>query len=253
MFRLSDLSTRSRRGAALFGLLSLVAVSCTFPDGTTDVVANCGPTTAPKMVAVIGDSIAKGVQYTRPDGSVVGEGGQAQEFCLFNAAAPFAWRSVIRAVGGQDVGYYLADGAFTEVYSSSASAVFVILGTNDIGTVNIKGIPFETIESNATQAAAKLQGHCVVWAGQNEQWDTYVGGRLYKTAAQAARYNADLRQLAATNSNFHYADYDALVRNNATFRAALQADGLKIHPSTEAGQVALAQWEAFLVHSYCGI
>jgi hypothetical protein len=230
-----------------------MAAACTFPDGTTSVTASCGPSSATRMVAVIGDSIAKGASYTRSDGTFVPEGGQTQEFCVFNAAAPFGWRSVIRATSGQDVGYYLNNVAFTEIANSSAGAVFVILGTNDIGTVNIQGIPFETIESNAARAAAKLQGHCVVWAGQNEQWDTYVSGKLYKTAAQAARYDADLRQLATTIPNFHYADYDALVRNNATFRASLQADGLKIHPSTEAGQIALAQWETFLVRAYCGI
>lgn len=191
------------------------------------------------MVAIVGDSIS--------------EGPQSDYYCWFNAST--GWRTVIRAKGGQDVGYFLRLGAFPEIAASNAKAVFVELGTNDIGSTHANPpVAWNTIISNMETAANALSSKCVIWVGQNEQWETSVPTfGVYKTVQQAKDYNAALKARVVTHPNFHYGDYDNLVRTNTVFRDSLNADGNRIHPLTDAGRIELATWQRDQVRSQCGI
>ncbi len=227
--------------------LPLLAVQCSTPppvDGTTLVTTpSCGGTAGGPLAAVIGDSISTGTQ--------------SSYYCWFNTQV-LNWRTVVRAHGGQTVRYFIDHGVFPEVAVSAARGVFVELGTNDIGGVNINGVPMATIKNDVETAIRGLNGRCIVWAGQNEQWQTTVSlgpgttPLLYKTIAQAKEYNNYLKSLQSTYPNLHYGDYDALVRTNQVFRDSFNADGNRIHPSTEAGKTELGAWAAQQLKQFCG-
>ena len=134
------------------------------------------------------------------------------------------------------------------------------LGTNDIGlAANSSQLNAATLAANwwANHLAATKK--CVVWVGLNENGSHYFGGPggWYNNPYHAAAFDNTIK--AAVNwraglgdgSRLRYADYTALVRNNAYYRFGLSADG--IHPRWDTAKNQLVGWYAQQIRNQCGI
>jgi hypothetical protein len=60
-----------------------------------------------------------------------------------------------------------------------------------------------------------------VWVGLNEQFDNFFGNpnTIYDDKDGSKAFDNHIKDLMRTHANLHDADYGALVRDNATFRA----------------------------------
>lgn len=194
------------------------------------------------LVFVIGDSISADPQ-------------QRDIYAWINGG--LGWKTQIEAVGGSNIVEHFRFGSFDQARNSNAEAVYVELGTNDIGGINDAMTPSQALIEIAKvftaidNAVNALGNKCIVWEGLNEQWDAPFGPLIYNDKDVAAAINAHLKSLLASHPNLHYADYDLYVQQNETFRNSLQADIVKIHPQGADGKIALANFEALWTAFYC--
>ncbi len=203
-----------------------------------------GPAGAP-LIFVIGDSISADAQ-------------QKDIYAYINGS--LGWRTQVEALGGTNITQHLRFGSFAHAKDSHAKAVFVELGTNSIGLIN----DTMTLPQALTEIAKVFQAvddavaalgsdTCVVWQGLNEQWNaTFPNGIVYNDVDVAAAFNDHLNSLLSSHPNLHYADYDAYVAANATYRNSLLADtAVQIHPQTFDGKVELGNFVAWYSELYC--
>jgi hypothetical protein len=195
------------------------------------------------LIFVIGDSISA-------------DSTQKDLYAWINGS--LGWRTQVEAVGGANISHHERFGSFTHARNSGAKAVFVELGTNSIGLINESMTPAQALIEIAKvfqavdRAVAALGDECVVWAGLNEQWDaTFPNGLVYNDKDVAAAFNNYVKSLLPSHPNLHYADYNAFVRDNATYRDSLLADIVQIHPVTPEGKIQLANFEAWYSELYC--
>jgi hypothetical protein len=166
------------------------------------------------------------------------------------------WYTASYFKGGIATSGWLADpGALQVIEFSKAKAIYIELGTNDLidvwkGTQSMLGAKI-----NMDTLASKFPGRCIVWQGQNEQFDGLggVGGPTVIPTARAAEYNNMLKEYAASHPNVHYADYNAFVAGNGTYRSGVLLDGPHIHPQDNPSQTALALFEASQIRADCGV
>jgi GDSL-like Lipase/Acylhydrolase family len=195
------------------------------------------------LIFVIGDSISA-------------DATQQDVYAYINGS--LGWKTQIEAVGGSNITDHERFDSFTHARNSNAKAVYVELGTNDIGLINHDLsdaqilIEIDKVFQAVNRAVAALGDTCVVWVGLNEQWDaTFPNQLVYDDADVAAAFNDHVQSLLPSHPNLHYADYDAYVQQNATFRNSLLADVVQIHPTTFEGKVELGNFEAWYSELYC--
>lgn len=200
---------------------------------------NNGP--AGPLVFYIGDSITDNTQ-------------QEDIYAYVNGV--HGWHTGILATGGSTISKHRCLNwlSFLHAKQSNARAVVVELGTNDIFKINPQDIPdynkrlqaFFKVFTQAQWAADYLKSKCVIWVGLNERFDN-----LITRTASAKAFDNKIKQLASSRSWLHYADYSALIRDNATFRNSLLADSWKVHPQGGDGKRELAAWVARRVDNNC--
>jgi hypothetical protein len=201
-------------------------------------------------VFIIGDSLS-----AQPE--------QRDDYAWINGG--LGWHTHIEATGGSDILMHQRWHSFDHARTSSAAAVFVELGTNDIGLINDHLttsqalIEIAKVFTAVDQAVGALNGKCVVWVGLNEQFDNFVTlpntpRQIYDDKDVSKAFDDHIKSLMPSHPNLHYADYGAYVANDTTFRNSLLADGTNyIHPSTTAGRVELANFEAWYSALSCGV
>jgi GDSL-like lipase/acylhydrolase family protein len=196
--------------------------------------------------------------------SISAQSEQRDDYAWINGG--LGWHTHIEATGGSDILMHQRWHSFDHARTSNAAAVFVELGTNDIGQIN-KTLPtnqalieIAKVFTAVDQAVGALNGKCIVWVGLNEQFDNFVtwpaprGREVYDDKDVSKAFDDHIKSLMSSHPNLHYADYGAYVANDATFRDSLLADGTNyIHPSTTAGRVELANFEAWYSELYCGV
>jgi len=244
---------------ASFIVLSLIAMSGVSADAT-EVLPNparnagAGYDNGPwgPVVYTIGDSIS-----ALP--------AQKDNIAWFNGAK--GWHTHIEATGGATmIEHWRTSGGwdtFRRAASSNASVIVVELGTNDISGI-YSGDPqalqkIAAVFDYLTFSAAYLNGtgKCIVWVGMNERGNqaALTPPIVYDQANVAVAFNNKVKELRATYPRLHYADYNALITNNANFRNGLYVAGNAdtIHPKTTASFQELAVWYTNQVRSSCGI
>lgn len=210
------------------------------------------------VVWTIGDSISAPNPWYKPSQPRY----QQDLIAWMNGAK--GWHTHVEATGGATmIEHWRNSGGwdtFRRAASSNASAIVVELGTNDISGI-YSGDPqalqkIAAVFDYLTFSAAYLNGtgKCVVWVGMNERGNASIYG-TYDQANVAVAFNNKIKELTGTYRNVRYADYNALINSNATFRAGLYKSGDKdtIHPKTDASMTELAGWYTTQVRSKCGI
>lgn len=214
------------------------------------------PTASTGGLQILGDSIAIGVPYVQ---RAAADGVRAQ----VRAWAGWTVR-LHRMVTGWDS---TAGTSFDAAANSDAGAVFLALGTNDVGCLKPYGLCPETPEEDdpdypaflarerelvrqeVDSAASELidSGKCVLWAGPR------IGKNGYASDQAVTALDDQLRDIAAANpGRFTYVDYDAYSRSDPALSADFadpNSDGT--HPRTAAGKAAVAELAVSAAEAHC--
>jgi hypothetical protein len=208
----------------------------------------------------------------------------ARQIVRTGRAAGF--KTYLRARDGFDTGYQMyyrgwPNGvpSFTDAVRSGARAVLVQLGTNDVGCLRYSATMCRTtppVDSprfprwyrNQVSAIVRRMkaavdqlldaGKCVIWAGPRESESNYA------RKSDSQRINRWLKRYSANHpqhpGKFIYADWDRAVYRTPALNADLvaQTDSPpnwpdSIHPQTEEGRQALANFQVRYAKNRCGL
>ncbi len=203
-------------------------------------------TNAAKDVRVIGDSIS---WLDQP----------AYYAYAFGSAG---WGTTVHSLWGANMIEHRVNwGSFAKAAASTKTkAVVVALGTNDLSDIRLSrpdwSSQLQKVFNEATSASKTLSAakKCTLfWTASTESPG--------HDASVARAYNLHLVSLSMKTPGVFLADYDALVRTNATYRKGLfpltgTLDGKKldgVHPQGGAARSTLAVWLRDQVRWFCKI
>ncbi len=209
-------------------------------------------------LAVVGDSISIAVPYVRR---------AAEDGIRVRVQAWSGWTIRLhRLVTGWQSS---TQPSLETAATGDAAAVFVSLGTNDVGCLEPYGLCPDTPEPGTPEyesfgreerariveevdgAAERLlqAGKCVLWAGPRPR------NSGYSPDADVEAFNDRLRDIAAEHpGRFTYVDYAAYSESDPALRADFddpESDG--IHPRTAAGRAAIAELAITSAREHCPI
>jgi hypothetical protein len=235
------------------------------------------------LVFVIGDSISAELScLTACPGSPL-----SQHHYFFATNDSYGWQTRVWATGGWDIDFHKEVGSFSTAATSGVKAVYVEVGTNDIGGMNHQlalhidaddpadptgpsvmtkdevSRDWTAIDTAVNKALSKLGTNtCVVWQGLNAYQDSGSIGSdgIYNEKGYAQQFNHYINSLRKTTyPNLHLADYTTLVGSDSTLGTQLAKPGtyrsgfdqILIHPQSAKARQELATFAAMNIQHYC--